>query len=375
MPAANGNCPQDWYADGPYVGLKTFWSSGYQSADGTVTSGPRDFPLNGAYGQRVCLYLERTFTLLGYRASRPERSKLLQVATPPVITVPGTLTAEAAGASGAAVNYDVSAKDSSGGAVSATCTPPSGSMFPIGSTTVKCTASDSFRTVGAASFEVVVTHTAAPVLSVPSPVGVVAPDLSGAIVRYTASAVDAVDGAVTPTCTPPSGSKFAVGTTTVTCSARDSAGNSGAATFVVTVQLPPHVVPQISAIMTTPGSFRPLRSGPSITTRAGAGTLITYKLSDAATVSFSVQQAVGGRGRGNACLPETSARRNLPRCTRFVSLKGSFKQAGKKGKNSLRFSGRVANRTLKPGAYHLTATPTANGATGRAQSVHFRILR
>lgn len=83
MPAANGNCPNDWYNDGPAVGLQTFWGSGYQSANGTVTSGPQDFTLNGAYGQRVCVYLERTFTLLGSRASWVVASKLLQQPSPP----------------------------------------------------------------------------------------------------------------------------------------------------------------------------------------------------------------------------------------------------------------------------------------------------
>ena len=83
MPAANGNCPNDWYRDGPAVNLRTFWSSGYQSANGMVTSGPQDFTVDGAYGQRVCLYLERTFTLTGMRASWVVYGPLLQVAMPP----------------------------------------------------------------------------------------------------------------------------------------------------------------------------------------------------------------------------------------------------------------------------------------------------
>jgi hypothetical protein len=49
----------------------------------------------------------------------------------------------------------------------------------------------------------------------------------GARVTYTATAQDANDGALPVTCVPPSGSVFPVGTTTVTCTATDSAGNTG----------------------------------------------------------------------------------------------------------------------------------------------------
>jgi|GEM_PF-6802498 len=60
---------------------------------------------------------------------------------------------------------------------------------------------------------------------------------SKANVTWTApTAVDNCDGPVTVTCTPPSGSSFNVGTTLVVCSAIDSAGNSNACTFTVTIQ-------------------------------------------------------------------------------------------------------------------------------------------
>ncbi|MFI1930619.1 VWA domain-containing protein [Streptomyces sp. NPDC020330] len=57
-----------------------------------------------------------------------------------------------------------------------------------------------------------------------------APDDDGTRIDYTATATDPQDGALPVTCTPPSGSLFPVGTTTVTCSATDSAGNTGADT-------------------------------------------------------------------------------------------------------------------------------------------------
>ncbi|MDT0165756.1 PxKF domain-containing protein [Actinotalea sp. AC32] len=58
---------------------------------------------------------------------------------------------------------------------------------------------------------------------------------SAATVTYAPTATDDVDGAVPVTCTPASGSTFAVGATTVTCSASDAAGNVLTGSFTVTV--------------------------------------------------------------------------------------------------------------------------------------------
>src|SRR5581483_4846125 len=53
---------------------------------------------------------------------------------------------------------------------------------------------------------------------------------------YTApTATDTVDGSVSTSCLPASGGVFALGNTTVTCSAHDAAGNSASSTFTVTV--------------------------------------------------------------------------------------------------------------------------------------------
>ncbi|HEX4525381.1 MAG TPA: HYR domain-containing protein [Gaiellaceae bacterium] len=84
--------------------------------------------------------------------------------------------------------------------------------------------------------EVYVVDKTPPVVSAPANQVAEATGPSGAVVTYpAATAVDAVDGPLTPTCIPASGSTFALGTTTVTCSATDAAGNTGSATFTVTV--------------------------------------------------------------------------------------------------------------------------------------------
>jgi hypothetical protein len=61
-------------------------------------------------------------------------------------------------------------------------------------------------------------------------------DPNGAYVSYpAASATDNVNGTLIPVCNPASGSPFPIGTTTVRCTATDRAGNTGEASFDVTV--------------------------------------------------------------------------------------------------------------------------------------------
>lgn len=70
-----------------------------------------------------------------------------------------------------------------------------------------------------------------PFLSIPAAFAVDATEPAGAAVTFTASATDLVGGPVPATCTPPSGSVFPIGTTTVACVATDSSGNSARASF------------------------------------------------------------------------------------------------------------------------------------------------
>jgi hypothetical protein len=75
-----------------------------------------------------------------------------------------------------------------------------------------------------------------PTLTVPGAITVDATSPAGAVITFTASATDTVDGDVPVTCTPKSGSLFLIGTTTVSCSASDKAGNTATATFDVLVR-------------------------------------------------------------------------------------------------------------------------------------------
>jgi len=75
-----------------------------------------------------------------------------------------------------------------------------------------------------------------PVLTLPADITVDNdPGQAGAIVTFTATADDNVDGPITPVCIPASGSFFSLGDTTVDCTATDTAGNSASGSFTITV--------------------------------------------------------------------------------------------------------------------------------------------
>ena len=125
----------------------------------------------------------------------------------------------------------------------------------------------------------------APVLSLPPDLTVEATGPSGATASWSASALDAVDGAVAVACSPASGSLFALGSATVSCSASDGAGNEATGSF------------QVHVVDTTP---------PTITSIAGAQDGASYHywfvpgLSCEAEdlVSGPVPCAVSGAGTG-----------------------------------------------------------------------------
>ncbi|MFN2555956.1 MAG: HYR domain-containing protein [Nitriliruptorales bacterium] len=156
--------------------------------------------------------------------------------TAPTLTLPGDITADATGPSGAPVAYTASASDAVDSAPSWNCSPASDSTFPLGPTIVHCSATDVAGNRAVGQFNVMVQDTTSPILALPSNRVAEATGSQGAAVTWTASANDSVDGALTPTCAPSSGSTFVLGDTPVNCSASDKAGNRADGGFNVSVQ-------------------------------------------------------------------------------------------------------------------------------------------
>jgi HYR domain len=162
------------------------------------------------------------------------------------LSLPGTITAEADGPTGADVTYTASASNPQSKPVGVSCDGPGGgsangslivtARFPLGTTTVTCTAGDGEDTVSG-SFQVLVQDTTPPAVAVPSPTEQEATGPNGATAAYGAAAAsDVVDGPLVPQCAPASGSLFPLGTTPVTCTATDAAGNTGSGSFAVVVR-------------------------------------------------------------------------------------------------------------------------------------------
>ena len=78
--------------------------------------------------------------------------------------------------------------------------------------------------------------TTPPVITVPGPITLDATSPAGAVVTYSVTATDPDDAVASLACAPPSGAVFAIGGTTVTCTATDTHGNTSSAGISVTIK-------------------------------------------------------------------------------------------------------------------------------------------
>lgn len=140
---------------------------------------------------------------------------------PPVLVLPGAVTNACQGPAGAPVTFDVRATDAVSPAT-VSCTPPSGSLFPIGTTQVLCVAADQAGNRSTNSFPVVVTGDCAECLDLACPAGPLefeAAETGGAVATWAATVTNRCGGPAWVHCDPPSGTLFAVGRTRVSCTA------------------------------------------------------------------------------------------------------------------------------------------------------------
>lgn len=176
---------------------------------------------------------------------------------------------EATGPSGAIVNFSATFTDSGSGMASSSCLPASGSLFPIGTTTVNCSGTDNAGNTSAPSFNVIVHDTTPPQLSLPANLFVPESIPDGAIVNYEASATDLVSGDATVTCNPVSGSFFPLGTTTVNCSATDGYQNTANGSFEITVNA------GFTAVFTSTGRYDGTFKETKETSNVGSTPIVT----------------------------------------------------------------------------------------------------
>ncbi|MBZ5558688.1 MAG: HYR domain-containing protein, partial [Acidobacteriia bacterium] len=149
---------------------------------------------------------------------------------------PADIVKEATGPNGASVTFAVSASDGVTQGLTPACAASSGQLFPIGTTTINCPVTDAAGNTGSASFKITVRDTTAPAVTVSPNQVLEATGPNGAAAMFSASASDIVGVTSGPSCSSASGATFAIGTTTVNCSASDAAGNTGSASLTITVR-------------------------------------------------------------------------------------------------------------------------------------------
>ncbi len=278
--------------------------------------------------------------------------------TAPTLNLPAPITAEATGTGGAAITFHATGADAVS-AVTVTSTPASGSVFPLGTTTVNVTATDAAGNSTSGSFTVTVRDTTAPTINVPANIVVEAASASGATVTFSASANDLVAGAVAVTASPAPGT-FPVGTTTVTLTAADGAGNTATKTFTVTVRdtTGPIITAPASSIVEATGA-----TGAIVTFNASASDLVS---GSAAVTASPASGSVFGLGTNVVTLSATDGAGNTSTKVFTITVRDTTPPAIVAPANI------VAEATSGLGAsvmFNATATDAVSGAVAVVASV------
>jgi hypothetical protein len=165
--------------------------------------------------------------------------------------LPEDIVAEAASAQGAIVAF--AATDNLDPDPELVCPYTSGSTFPLGVTSLSCTATDEAGNADDDDLVITVEDTTPPALAFKPDVTAAQQSAGGARVDYDVpAATDKVDPSPVVSCLPLPGSLFPLGTTPVSCTAVDAAGRTSAPEmFNVIVQVgPTPAEPQIATTVT-----------------------------------------------------------------------------------------------------------------------------
>ncbi len=154
----------------------------------------------------------------------------------PVAHCPGDTTVIAhADSCGATVSFEAEVSDNRPGAT-ISCSPPSGSFFPVGNTIVSCIAVDAAGNRDTCWFQISVIDSVPPLLVCPDDTTLIAaPGECGRIFEYTVDAQDNCSD-VTVVTSRQSGDMFYLGLWDIMVVASDSAGNTDTCIFYVTVE-------------------------------------------------------------------------------------------------------------------------------------------
>ena len=266
-------------------------TGGYGSVnDGSYDPDPKDTlscvqTPDGPYGMGTKLVTLTCTDSVGQRSSCQATVTVQDMVAPQIVCPAAPVLECTAGA--AKASFSASASDNCG-STTTTCSPASGSTFPLGSTLTTCTASDQAGNRASCSFAVKVQDTLPPTLTCTE--SLTAECTGNGEAAVTLPAAQASDQCAAPVVSSPTASVFPVGTTPVSYTAKDGAGHETACTTHVTVEdtQPPTLVLNGDSLIT-------LEHGDPYTEPGATATDVCFgDLSAQVQVSGSVNSQVPG---------------------------------------------------------------------------------
>jgi hypothetical protein len=187
------------------------------------------------------------------------------------------------------------------------------------------------------------------------------------------------------------GTPTSAGSYTATLTVTDHDGITASRSAAVTIAMPPTI--GTSPTIGTP-KLTELRVAPRTFTLAGRkvkGTCvnqtaknknhpkctrpiklhISYKLTAATSVKFTLKLLAPGRKVHGRCVKPTAKNAKNKHCIRKQSVHGTITTSGSTSSDSFTFTGKIGGHKLAPGTYQLTATVT----DGTSQTTNFTIKR
>ncbi len=294
------------------------------------------------------------------------------------VTCPSDIvTQKAAGQCSATVTFAATGVGSECGTV--VCTPPSGSAFPLGTTSVICQGDSG----GPCVFNVIVQDPNPPTITCPANVTASesSPGFGVAVVNFPAPTLNDGCQAAVSDCTPPSGSSFPQGTTTVTCRTGDP-GNTVTCSFTVevtgtgtsgcTLTCPDDITQSASAgqCSTTVSYAAPSTTGscgtvtcspPSGSTFPVGTTPVTCTSNQGPSCDFTVTVIAAAAPTITTCASNKTIRVTADCSAAIPNLLGEVVATGC---NVIKSQSPAAGTIVEPGVY--TVTITAENSAGEA---------
>jgi hypothetical protein len=113
-------------------------------------------------------------------------------------------------------------------------------------------------------------------------------------------------------------------------------------------------------------------SAPDVSGLKVNGGKVFYNLSEAATVTFTLEKKLPGRKVGRKCVKQTPQNKTKKRCPRFKKVGAQFSGPGAAGPNKVTLPN---GKKLKPGTYRLTMTATDAAGNTATKTTRFTVAK